>query len=63
MDAAETERMRCVAIVELVMLEAPQSAQSALIRARNLIASGSEPIAFREQFQPPDAREEMAGGG
>jgi hypothetical protein len=49
MDATETERARCVAIVELVMLEVSPEAQRALIRVRNLIASGSEPVTFRGQ--------------
>lgn len=51
MDATETERARCVAIVELVMLEVSQEAQRALIRARNMIASGAEPMTFREQIE------------
>ncbi len=63
MDAVETERKRCVAIVETVMLEAPPAAQPALIRVLNLIASGAEPITFREQVEegleelrPPGAK-------
>jgi hypothetical protein len=52
MDAVETERARCVAIVDLVMLEAPPEAQSALLRCLNLIANGAEPITMREQVEP-----------
>ncbi len=52
-EATAAERKRCVEIVELTMLEAPEAAQRALTRVRNLIASGSEPITFREQLQCP----------
>jgi hypothetical protein len=49
MDATDTERARCRAIVELVMLEVSPEAQRALIRCLNMIATGAEPITMREQ--------------
>lgn len=52
-----------MAIVDLVMLETSQESQRALIRARNMIAGGAEPITFREQLErdAEDLREAAEG--
>lgn len=63
MDDTAKERARCVEIVELTMLESPPEAQGALIRVRNMIATGKEPQTFREQIEGDiDEMRERAGG-
>jgi hypothetical protein len=62
-DAAEIERQRCLRCVDL-MRETIKSddgfLEMCLIRLRNQIASGEEPLTFEQQLQPdrePDLRD------
>jgi hypothetical protein len=52
-DETKAERERCLRIVEMTMIEAPEESQHALIRCANMIRNGQEPITFREQVEPP----------
>lgn len=60
-EAAEYERRRCVAIVELTMLESPPECQHALIRVLNSIANGAEPITMKEQLAKKQAAAKNKG--